>query len=321
MSIKITMLGSTGTGKTCYLYAMAKQMSVSPNGFTFEMEYGTDQYWALDEGWKNIEKGKWPEATNLTDTYSFSCSHAYNTIADFEWVDYKGGILTAKGDEIDQNCRTEIIQRMCDSFALIVCISAENLKGLVDGNADGNYIFSAYGNLLQQYRRRQNKTIPVIFAITKSDLIIKEDFEKGINILRKHVFAPLFVNGGGWFVGFVPVTLGEIKKGQIRPRNVEIPVLSCIKFVLDMKLAEREVSKKVLMEEANTLQEKAEEEKNKWFGDKNLITVLECQKEDLQISLNNLNSCIDDCKRWQNALAEVIKNAGTLLYFNGNQIG
>ena len=75
------------------------------------------------------------------------------------------------------------------------------------------------------------------------------------------------------------------------------------------------------MEEANTLQEKAEEEKNKWFGDKNLITVLECQKEDLQISLNNLNSCIDDCKRWQNALAEVIKNAGTLLYFNGNQIG
>ena len=235
MSIKITTLGSTGTGKTCYLYAMANQMPLSSNGFTFGMEYGTDQFLALNGGWENIEKGVWPCGTMTSDTYSFSCSYASRPIADSELYDYKGGILTTRGDECDADRRTDLIGRMYDSIALIICISAYDLKSLSDDyiDIDLQQIFYAYRRLLQNSSDTQGKTIPVIFAITKSDLITKKDFENGINSLRNHVFAPLFVNGGGWFVGFVPVSIGQIDKGVICPRNVEIPILFGVKNYLE----------------------------------------------------------------------------------------
>ena len=207
MAVEITMLGTSGTGKTCYLYAMASRMATGVNYLTFSATDYEDSLELEDEWSKICEEGVTPDPTGAKGSreYQFTCSYSFRPFADFNWFDYKGGVLTKAGDELDKECRDMVRKRAKTSGGIIICISAELLHDALSGKMQAQRAFVAYASLLQEVRRT-GKTVPIMFAITKADLLKAHEYEEGVRLLRDGVFASLFAPNGGWFVGFVPVS-------------------------------------------------------------------------------------------------------------------
>jgi hypothetical protein len=58
--VKIISIGSSGSGKTCFMYAMYANMSFGFNGFTF-IPSDYNQALVLEKGWESIVlNDKWP---------------------------------------------------------------------------------------------------------------------------------------------------------------------------------------------------------------------------------------------------------------------
>ena len=153
---------------------------------------------------------------------------------------------------------------------MIICISAEAIHGILTNDLRSRRLFAVYMNLIQEYRYRTGRAVPLVFAVTKADLLAPNEFEKGVELVRTKYMAPLFAedDNGGWFVSFVPVSLGtglgsgtngEIV-GTIEPANVHIPVLIAIKCamgelleakLLDMGVLDGSVAKARQLVDAN----------------------------------------------------------------------
>ena len=65
-NIGITMLGSSGSGKTCYMMGMYAVMSLGVNGFNFTTQDPDDDLVLADQ-WENFaQKGIWPDPTTAS---------------------------------------------------------------------------------------------------------------------------------------------------------------------------------------------------------------------------------------------------------------
>lgn len=333
MEIGITMLGTTGTGKTCYLYAMADRMTRGVNNLTFlsdDYEVALD----LESQWCKICNGVWPEPNDTEGKeYIFTCSYALRPIANFRWYDYKGGLLNQLGDEVDKAERVKVFEKMNNSEGLIVCVSAEHLKGLLQGDSSAFRPFNAYSRLLSEFRRKNGHTIPVMFAVTKADLISNEEFGKGVELLKSSVFAPLFAEDGDWFIGFIPVSLGRdfktdgnrIVGGRINPWNIEVPVLFCIKAYLDMRLQVNEDAIKehrVSIENYDT--QLADEQKKSgwdkfWNGDASDKYKMKIAEE--EENLQKLVPLLERLRHDVDNIGRTIIDSGARVYLNGCELG
>lgn len=332
MEIGITMLGTTGTGKTCYLYAMADRMTTGVNNLTFspsDYEVGLD----LDDQWGKICDGVWPGPSNITEEYKFICAYSMRPIIDFRWYDYKGGLLNQVGDEIDKVERPKVLEKMNNSEGLIVCVSAEHLKGLLQGNSSASRPFKAYSRLLFEFRRKNGHTIPVMFAVTKADLISNEEFGKGVELLKSSVFAPLFVEDGDWFIGFVPVSLGRnfktdgnrIVGGCINPWNIEVPVLFCIKACLDIRVQEFEDLIEEFRADKGNYGARLARELEKsgwdkfWNGDDNDIYKMKI--EEIDEKMQKIIPDFERLRRDVDNIGRTIIDSGAKVYLNGCELG
>ena len=328
MEIGITMLGTTGTGKTCYLYAMASKMATGVNKLTFSpTDYEVSL--ELEEQWDNICDGVWPEPSNISEEYEFTCSYALRPLIDFRWYDYKGGLLSQRGDEVDQAERVKVLDKMNNSESLIVCVSAEHLKGLLQGDRASSRPFRAYSHLLQEFVRKNGHTIPVMFAVTKADLISKAEFESGVELLKSNVFSSLFAEDGDWLVGFVPVSLGKnfetdggrIVGGVINPWNIEIPVLFCIKGRLDVMVPELEDMINTYNENKKDAGARLNRELSKtgwdkfWNGDSS--GSIRTEVESLENKIHEMTSKLNQLKRDIDNIASAIIKSGAKVYMNG----
>lgn len=236
--IGITMIGASGTGKTCYLYAMADAMKHGASKFRFEAR-PAECADALMDKWDEILAGKWPEGTSDSTEYEFSCAYAFRTLAIFRWHDYRGGILTRREDREE---REEFYEKMNDSGCLVACIDAKAIQGAMRNDAKCRRLFDVYLDCLQEYRDDNNSTIPVVLTITKADLLKPGEFDMAVDLLTTKLMVPLFAaedDGDGWFVAIAPVTLGKDLSndkmkvnGMIEPSNVHAPVLVAVKCLL-----------------------------------------------------------------------------------------
>lgn len=333
MAVEITMLGTSGTGKTCYLYAMASRMATGVNSLTF-LATNYEDGLELQEEWSKIcEEGVTPDPTGAKGSreYQFTCSYSYRPFADFKWFDYKGGVLTKAGDELDKECRDMVRNRAKTSGGIIICISAELLHDALSGKMQAQGAFLAYASLLQEVRRT-GKTVPVMFAITKADLLTAHEYEEGVRHLREGVFASLFAPNGGWFVGFVPVSLGrditikgcKIVGGTINPWNVEIPVLFCIKAFLDEQLPIWEDEIKRRREDRSAASARLSSEQNKsawskfWGGDYSDSIKTEIQSKDQQIV--EATKALEQLQQDVDSIATTISASGAMIFVNGQKV-
>jgi hypothetical protein len=235
-TIKVTMLGNTGSGKTCYLAAMYQIMSMgfNLNGFSLKAKTRKNMI-ELEETWRLLAEGNenneriWPEGTDTTQFIDFSLKYALREdVAQFEWYDYRGGILLDPDEEKEDV--KDLLNRIGNTSCLLLCVSGEHFSesGLA-WSAKRKIGVTAMNDLISLSSSYGNNIPPsIVIALTKYDQCKHRNKEEIFEEI-KHLFSPLFAKTK-WLVAICPVTLGiSLSKDQdgasLFPRNVSFPVV------------------------------------------------------------------------------------------------
>jgi hypothetical protein len=125
--IKLTMLGGTQTGKTCYLVGMYGMMRKGTNGFTFAA-VDLDEDLVLAQQWKTMRtttgEKRWPPATIETKDHEFDFCYGYKSFRRFVWHDYRGSALHSPLTDPDAQ---RLAERLAESSCVLFCFSAAHL--------------------------------------------------------------------------------------------------------------------------------------------------------------------------------------------------
>ena len=271
--IKITMLGASQTGKTCYMLAMYSIMSFGVNGFSLSTT-DPDDHLDLTEQWENIVstegKERWPPPTKeeTNRTYSFNFNYALTTrLMEFDWFDYRGAALTEKGSTGSEDVPM-LRSRIKDSSCLFLCIPG---TVFADGISPINAVkVTAMRNLIQQ-DATEGKRLPIVILITKFDECKHLKREEIVDAIKINLFADLFIEGAGWPVMICPVSLGndlkdDMDHGLIEPTGVHLPLIFAIQTsymnMLTLKQSEEESAQSILEERKRAV---TELEGRNWF--------------------------------------------------------
>ncbi|MEO0684704.1 MAG: hypothetical protein AAFY76_06550 [Cyanobacteria bacterium J06649_11] len=239
--IKVTMLGYTGAGKTCYMAAMYAVMKLGISGFNFS-EQDLDRDLHLTDEWDAlIDQHVWPQPSDenaAKKPYKFKFTYGFKPVMNFEWLDYRGGALSDSSSQADvQTLRNHIQQSSC----LLFCISAEDLarpkmQRVRKSRADRMMSFVS-----DSIQPSENRPFPVVFVITKFDQYPEPNDAEGVVERIKEIF-PTFWASPGWLTSVCPVSLGkglheDPANGEIDPVNVQMPVI----FALFCQLYEEKI--------------------------------------------------------------------------------
>lgn len=238
---KITMLGVSNSGKTCFIYAMYDFMQKVQNGFTF-ITKDPDVDMDLNEGWEGIAfDGVWPDGTQLTSFYDFTVLFKSRPIMEFSWCDYRGGAITERSTQKDVD---ELHKRIFDSECLIVCIGADTIKGIISGDNRKGRELVRLNNLISRFAATKQRRIPIIFTLTKADLYTAQEQKQLLSVIKEY-FSALYEQGAGWLYAIVPVTLGQFEetsvgdktiRGVVAPKNIHIPVMFFLHSILKERI-------------------------------------------------------------------------------------
>jgi GTPase SAR1 family protein len=239
LETKITMLGTTGTGKTCYMIGMSIWMQTKGiNGFTITSE-NHNQSRKIRNQWNDMTKKqgseRWP-AGNAEEPlpYSFNFNYAAKTFARFDWLDYRGGALPDVEEAAD---RKILVERLLNSDCIFLCISAEYLALAADEEdtfeaameAEVDTMNSLLTAVDSRVKPTSVKPFPVAIVVTKADLLANSSIqEKGVETVKEFFKNTLFVKPH-WLTAIIPVSLGQElarnpDSGRIKPVGVHLPV-------------------------------------------------------------------------------------------------
>lgn len=243
-NIKIAMLGTTGSGKTCFMVGMYAVMQLGVHGFTLSAQ-DLDEDIELTDKWEQLSDGgddRFPPGTAATHNYAFAFNYGFKKLMGFEWFDYRGGALRDKTDQSDvQELSNFLLQASC----VFLCISGEHLVNKFESPNDALKLASKTRvNRMSQFLSRLHEEkgpIPVVVAITKYDLCMHRDSEEVREDIKK-LFSGLFAPDGKWLVTICPVSLGkglaqDKSNADIDPVNLHLPLVFAIYSQLTQRAA------------------------------------------------------------------------------------
>lgn len=308
---KITMLGVSDSGKTCFIYAMYDFMQKVQNGFTF-ITNDPDKDMDLNDGWESIAfDGIWPNGTQDTTLYDFTVLFKSRPIMGFSWCDYRGGAITDRSTEHDVN---ELHDRIFNSECLIICIGADAIKQIIAGDNRKGRELVRLNNLILRYATKSQRRIPLIFALTKADLYTMQEQQQLLAIIKEY-FGSLYQSGSGWLHAIVPVTLGKFDNssgsnninGVVAPKNIHIPVMFFLNSILQERI--RNIQNKLSGIHSNKNKYRAEIRYNQgrswwskfWNGDNTSslntqIESLNSEEQNISDQLTELEQAFDNMK-------------------------
>ena len=236
--IKITMLGTTGAGKTSYLLGMYAAMQSGIQGFTLSAK-DIDLDLELTERWEQLismqgaDRWPTPNAGAIEHCY-FNFNYGLRPIMSFEWIDYRGLALSDRSGEQDVQ---ELSQYLTASECVFLTVSGEYLQDRVTPTTVRQLKSDRMNQFLQQYisnnyQPTTNKPFAIAIIITKYDLCHHRKREEVIEDIKK-LFQALFAPDSGWLVMICPVSLGkelesDTDNGTIVPVNVHLPIVFAV---------------------------------------------------------------------------------------------
>jgi len=245
-AIKITSLGTSGAGKTCFMLGMYSAMQLGVRGFTFSTP-DLDLDLRLTSEWRNLVDtqgdDRWPPPNDKAQTLMFDFNFGFKRIMGFEWYDYRGAALneTTKDEQLGG-----LLRHLEQSEAVILCLDGNQFAVPLDDS--GRTVVGARTGVLRmnqllQKVRTAGKNPSVIVTITKFDVCSARPAEEIVREI-KELLNPLFIQGGKWLVALCPITLGRALsndrlRGAIDPKNVHLPVTFAIHSVLSNILDEK----------------------------------------------------------------------------------
>lgn len=261
--MKITMLGYTGSGKTCYMLGMYSFMSMGINGFSLTA-IDPDEDLQLMELWEALVDGNTlppptqPQSSEQpVQPYNFSFNYAGRPLTSFNWIDYRGGALKESSSQSETHDTQYLREAAKNSDCLFLVVSADCLQEQIvddEGNVNSsaksrinrklaigqmNNILTAIQTEIQS-SYQSAYPIPLAIVITKYDLIHQTRSKEEITRDIKELFNPLFQSHSdenpGWLTMICPVSLGKdldiqngrVVDGEVDPINVHLPLIFAI---------------------------------------------------------------------------------------------
>jgi len=232
-NIIITMLGTTGAGKTCFMVGMYAVMQLGVHGFTLSAQ-DLDEDIELSDKWEQLSDGgedRFPPGTSATHNYAFNFNYGFRKLMGFEWLDYRGGALSDKQDKADVQ---ELQKSLGQSSCIFLCISGEHLSTKIGSDAirrAKNIGINRMNQFLSKLHEEKGP-VPVVIAITKYDLCLHREAEEIRDDIKK-LFTGLFASSEKWLVTICPVSLGkglagDMSHAEIDPVNLHLPLVFAI---------------------------------------------------------------------------------------------
>ena len=317
---RITMLGTTGAGKTCFLVGMYADMSGGRRGFTFSTNSDVDL--DLSDMWSRlIEAGpdRWPRGTTTQPkSYTFGFNYGFRRIMEFDWIDYRGGALSFRSTEAD----VQVLKRyLKQSSCVMLCVSGEHLQApknaAVVRAQTGIGRMNSFLTELREELGRQKKELPaVIIVVTKSDYCSQRSREE-IEEQIRDLFNPLFSPDSGWLVSIGSVSLGaglatDTEAGEIDPDNIHLPLIFSIYCALYKELEQQQDKSDENVEKLKEIEEEWGGFK-KWWRSEEIEQIFKEAEGDEQ----KLASLQEDLQLLVRELTEL---RNFRVYYNGEEI-
>ncbi len=279
---QITILGMSGSGKTCYLMGLYYKMGAGLRGYTITTDEDTDvelrdRYAKLCDVTLEKEK-RFPAGTDNISQYEFNLQYGYNTVMSFDWVDYPGGLLDRKNSgnlEEYEAVKTAIN----NSSSLFICVDGSLLVGDdIDEKIDNvrDKCSNVINTFFTDYSKTNKSLPPTAIIVTKYDVCKDDTDQEELCEIIEEAFSPFFVkNDIEKIITIIPVSIGlnimdDSCSGKMKPLNVQLPIFMGIWFALSKKIQEyakivQEQEKENSDNISNLYALKAREESRFWF--------------------------------------------------------
>lgn len=184
MNMKITMLGTSGSGKTVYMSAMSEMFYNGDfDGYTIanrENNYASNAF--VNKGFDNIntlyQNGRFPSGTSSSIVMPLELRYNGKRLIDIDWIDYRGGAIKELANGVENPQNAEILAALIASDVVLVFVDAAALKVCknnitVRSRVGANEISQLLSIVTQR------KHIDIIFLLSKADssmIDIQRDF-------------------------------------------------------------------------------------------------------------------------------------------------
>ena len=244
----MTILGTSGAGKTCYLLSMYHKMCIGMNGFTITTDDDTDvdlrhRYDQMKD--RSLGNRRFPAGTDGRSQYEFTLECGYKPVMSFSWDDYPGGYLDVKGTG-DMDSYKQIEQSILNSSCLFICIDGTLLQGddideKISAIQDDCSIY--INPFFSKYRKEHEALPPTAFVITKWDICAPDNSSDDLIKIISEAFSPFFEAGktGKTMAAIIPVSIDIYSNStepgkRMRPYDIELPIFMGIFFALQNKI-------------------------------------------------------------------------------------
>lgn len=261
--VRITMLGYTKAGKTCYLLGMYHRLaSTGVNGLTLRTVESDDGR-RLDALWEKLENGgehRWPPPNpGIFEEYKFNLMYTAAPIMTVDWVDYRGGTIDELFSAADVK---ELMSYLTQSTCVFLTVSGEYLvEKITLSKAKENFRVHRMNEFMEQLVRKvqpsHERPLPVAILITKYDYLQaatghNPDLQDRLERVIKELFSPLFakrihivMRAPSFLTAICPVTLGlglaaDMEKGKASPIGAEHPIFFAVWASLRQQITDAE---------------------------------------------------------------------------------
>lgn len=317
----MTILGTSGAGKTCYLLSMYHKMCSGMNGFTITTDDDTDvdlrhRYDQMKD--RSLGNRRFPAGTDGRSQYEFTLECGYKPVMSFSWDDYPGGYLDVKGTG-DMDSYKQIEQSILNSSCLFICIDGTLLQGddideKISAIQDDCSIY--INPFFSKYMKEHGALPPTAFVITKWDICAPDNSSDDLKKIISEAFSPFFEAGktGKTIAAIIPVSIDLYSNStepgkRMRPYCIQFPIFMGIFFALRNKINNDKQNKTSLQNQISN------ERSTFWsflFGDSDSVKQM---NTDVRAIQNKLNINQNNLQKIFHQLEEYVP----LFFINGKQ--
>jgi len=255
--IRITMLGTTGVGKTTFLTAMYHELGeIGRNGFKLRAQ--RNAHILLSRNWKELVQSRtWPKPNADYSEFRFELRHNDENIKEFDFVDYRGGAITDLEETEHYKKLSNDVER---SDGLLILGDSWYIANQSTDVANAQNEIGTIKWFLEEFLiKHENKKLIIGIVLTKIDSVRPDQyqdfkaryysvFESLLKLARNRksqlriAFIPISVVG--YNTCKVEVTQAHGKPPTIecelvddpKPVNVHWPILYCIAKSIEFRI-------------------------------------------------------------------------------------
>ena len=322
---QITILGMSGSGKTCYLLGLYYKMGSGLKGYTITTDEDTDvqlrdRYAKLCDASLDKQQ-RFPAGTDNISKYEFDLQYGYNTIMSFDWVDYPGGLLDRKNSGSLEDYE-DVKNAINNSSSLFICVDGSLLMGDdIDEKIDNvrDKCSNVINTFFTEYFKSNNSLPPTAIIVTKYDICKYDTDEEELCEIIEEAFSPFFVkNNTEKVVTIIPVSIGtnimdDDYSGKMKPLNIHLPIFMGIWFALSKRIQDyiiyMQTQEKANDEKISDIRDQKAREENKLWIFKSKSEV-QCLAKKIQEAENDKKKQSEQLNFMLNTMAD---NSDTLI--------